>query len=61
MTVYIAKPNTWFDVGTGAVLIDDYRKDGLSSGLFEGIHGGKPDEEICGFDEFEEKKEVGRG
>jgi hypothetical protein len=43
---------TWFDMGTEAKLLDDYRPD-LNAGLFLGIKDGKPDEEICGFDEFE--------
>jgi hypothetical protein len=50
---YIALLNTWFDVGTIAELIDDYRADGLDSGLFSGWRNGRADEEICGFDEFE--------
>lgn len=53
---YIAKPNTWFDEGTVAYLVDDYRKYRNSflydSGLFSGYHNGKEDEEICPFDEF---------
>ena len=49
---------TWFDVGTEAELVDDYRVDGLNAGLFKGIRGGKLDEEICTFDEFTEKKET---
>ena len=48
---YIAKPDTWFDVGTDAILIDDYRPQ-IDSGLFRGIKDGHPDEEVCGFDEF---------
>jgi len=55
----------WFQAGTEATLIDDYRPQ-MNSGLFRGwricenpgAEGGKPsgqgyeDEEICGFDEF---------
>lgn len=44
---------TWFDKGTEATLIDDYRPQ-MPSGLFSGLKDGKPDEEICGFDEFQE-------
>ena len=54
---YIAKPGTWFDVGTEAILIDDYRPEGKllnDSGLFCGLRNGKEDEEICPFSEFEE-------
>ena len=50
---YIAKPETWFDVGTPSELIDDYRP-GINSGLFLGLRNGNPDEEVCSFDEFEE-------
>jgi len=34
-------------------LIDDYRPS-LDSGLFIGYQNGEIDEEVCGFDEFEE-------
>jgi hypothetical protein len=64
---YISKGD-WFKEGTEARLIDDYRPDGLDTGLFEGIRvcvnpnsEGKSksvgeeylDQEICFFDEFE--------
>lgn len=49
---YIAKPDTWYDEGTEAQLIDDYRPQ-IDSGLFCGYKNGKLDEEICSFDEFE--------
>ena len=53
---YIAKKDEWFDEGTEATLIDDYRLSTsapFDSGLFLGIHNGKPDEEVCSFDEFD--------
>ncbi len=56
---YISKPGEWFDEGTEVKLIDDYRtgnpgdKHYWNAGLFEGIHEGKLDQEICPFDEFE--------
>ena len=43
----------WFDKGTECWLIDDYRGEGLPSGLFLGTRNSKPDEEVCTFDEFE--------
>lgn len=49
---YIAKPDEWFDAGTEAELIDDYRPR-MNSGLFRGIYEGKSDEEVCSFEEFE--------
>jgi hypothetical protein len=62
---YIAKPDTWFDGGSEAILIDDYGHE-LPFGLFEGWRtcdnplsenrklGEKyRDQEDCGFDEFE--------
>jgi hypothetical protein len=54
---YISK-GEWFDAGTEAVLIDDYRNSPpkpLNSGLFLGYRNGKLDEEVCTFDEFEER------
>jgi len=42
----------WFDKGTEAELVDDYRPK-MGAGLFRGIRNGKPDEEVCTFDEFE--------
>jgi len=67
--LYIAKPDTWFKSGTVVTLIDDYRKDGWTCGLFEGtrvcLNPGSEshplgeeriDQEICSFDEFEELK-----
>lgn len=60
--------DSWFLGNTFAVLIDDYRSDGLPSGLFLGtLRCDSPrsqarnygeigwDEEICSFDEFEEE------
>jgi hypothetical protein len=55
MLVYIAKKDTWFDEGTIATLIDDYRKSNVpvDCGLFVGKTWDKEvDEEVCGFDEF---------
>lgn len=58
MTKYISK-GEWFDAGTEAVLLDDYRKREYmggsiwNAGLFEGYRNGHPDQEICTFDEFE--------
>lgn len=55
MPKYISK-GEWFDAGTEAVLIDDYRQDPVqpfNAGLFEGYRNGHPDEEVCSFDEFE--------
>lgn len=46
----------WFDLGTEAVLLNDYRpatKGKLNSGLFRGYRNGLVDEEVCTFDEFE--------
>lgn len=48
----------WFDKGTEALLIDDYRPDVIPSGLFKGVRNGKFDEEVCGFDEFDSIHEL---
>ena len=48
-----ARPDTWFDAGSLVTLIDDYRPQ-LNAGLFSGLRGGKLDEEVCVFAEFEE-------
>ena len=65
MAKYIAKPNTWYIVGTEATLLVDCRPQ-LNIGIFLGSRKseGTPelhpvgevynDEEACGFDEFEE-------
>jgi len=48
---------TWFDKDSIVRLIDDYRSEAPPSwdaGLFIGFVDGEIDEEICGFDEFEE-------
>ena len=65
---YISK-GEWFKKGTEARLIDDYRPEGLDSGLFEGIRVCEDpdsegrwhtigeeyqDQEVCFFEEFEE-------
>ena len=47
--LYVALPDTWFDVGTRAEMLDDY---GDGMGLFLGIKDGAYDEEICRLDEF---------
>ena len=60
--------DSWFLGNTFAVLIDDYRPDGLQTGLFLGtLRCDSPrsqarkygeigwDEEVCGFEEFEEE------
>ena len=53
MPRYISK-GEWFDKGTEAELIDDYRGwNSLEAGLFEGVREGKPDQEVCNFDEFD--------
>ena len=62
ITKFRVLPNTWFDEGTIATLLDDYTNSepicgkhnricGL--GLFEGYKDGKLDEEVCSFCEFE--------
>jgi hypothetical protein len=65
---FIAKPNSWFDEGTQAALIDSYCHDLVHSswhcscggnanvcgmGLFVGLREGKLDEEVCTFCEFD--------
>lgn len=52
MKKYISK-GEWFDKGTEAVLLDDYRKDLFPAGLFKGYRNGVLDEEVCTFEEFE--------
>jgi hypothetical protein len=57
MVRYIAKSDTWFDVGTECELLADYRPQ-ATFGLFRGLRTTKlverhEDEEICSFDEFE--------
>ena len=51
MSIYISKPDEWFDSHTVVYLIDDYRPD-INAGLFSGKRNGEEDEEICPFDEF---------
>lgn len=53
---YISK-GEWFDEGTEVKLIDDYRPEGWDSGLFEGFRNGVLDQEVCTFDEFEERED----
>ena len=50
---------TWFDKGTEAILIDDYSLENpkYTFGLFFGVKDGKPDEEVCQFEEFEIQEE----
>lgn len=51
-TLYFVECHGWFDTNSEAFLIDDYRPQGMNSGLFSGVKDGKKDEEICCFDEF---------
>lgn len=59
--MFIAKQNTWFDVGTEAELLcgpyeayDDCQMTKRNDwGLFRGIKDGHLDEEECTLDEFE--------
>ena len=53
---FYARPGTWFDAGSLVTLVDDYRPH-LNAGLFSGLRGGKPDEEVCFFEEFLESVE----
>jgi len=46
---FFAKPDTWFDEGTEAELVADCG----AFGIFLGQHLGKPDEESCGWHEFD--------
>lgn len=64
---FIAKPNTWYDEGTEAFVVDDCVWDGfadremripMKAGLFRGLRNGQWDEETCGFDEFEIKESL---
>ena len=48
---YIAKPKTWFDAGTEADLVDDYRPE-FNSGVFYGWKDGKKEYQVCEFKEF---------
>jgi len=48
--IYVSNGD-WFDAGTKAELIADCRPQ-LNGGVFSGIKNGKPDEELCTFDEF---------
>lgn len=50
----IAKPHTWFDAGTEAEWICDVLPG--RTALFAGVRSGAPDEEVCGWDEFEIKE-----
>ena len=50
----VAKQGTWFDAGTVVELVDDYRPQ-MNAGLFRGLKDGKMDEEVCSWEEFEEK------
>ncbi len=51
---FIARPNTWFDEGTIAILNgDDVFDMNYTSGLFDGIKDGEEDGEICSFFEFD--------
>ncbi len=60
---YISR-GEWFDLGTEAQLLDDYRNNPVphlrwNAGLFEGYRLGKPDQEVCTFDEFDCVEDVG--
>lgn len=48
---FISRKGEWFDEGTEAILLPDTEFG--SCGLFSGIRQGRPDEEHCGFDEFD--------
>ncbi len=52
MSVYIAKPGTWYDAGTEAKVICFYDPLTKSGGLFSGVSDGQEDEEGCGTEEF---------
>jgi hypothetical protein len=52
MRRFVALPGCWFDEGTEARLITDDVYPGLEAGLFEGLHNGILDQEICPMDEF---------
>lgn len=52
MRRFIARPATFFDSGTEADLIEDYRSDGSYSGLFYGRRDGKWLQAVCRFSEF---------
>lgn len=51
---FTAKAGEWFDAGTTPKLLNAMYLlvSGQPCGLFEGLRGGKPDEEICSFSEF---------
>ena len=51
MKRYIAKSHSWFDEGTEADLIDDYRPD-VQAGVFYGMKNGHLTYQTCNFDEF---------
>ena len=51
MKRYIAKATCWFDTGTEADLIEDYRPD-VQAGVFFGMKDGKLAHQICNFQEF---------
>ena len=51
MRRYIAKAHSWFDEGTEADLIEDYRPD-VQAGVFFGMKDGHLKHQLCNFDEF---------
>ena len=53
--VYIALPGFFFDPGTEADLVEDFREDGANAGMFLGFKNGKLTELCCEFTEFEVK------
>jgi hypothetical protein len=48
---YVAREGSWFDAGTEALLICEVVPG--QSALFRGVRHGRPDDEVCGLDEFE--------
>lgn len=59
MTIYRAKPDTWFKEGTVAELIESfYTNDGKEFGIFRGTYIVGPNE---GYDKFWHDKGFGEG
>jgi len=53
-TKYITKPNTFFDPGTEAYLVEQVSPRSAFA-HFRGIHRGEMKIELCRFDEFEQQ------
>lgn len=55
MRLYFSKKDEWFDEGTEAILVTGswMINESCRVAIFAGIRNGKPDEELCGLDEFE--------